>query len=101
MARVVDCDLLRSIEKNESNLNRKLKALCDLFSENKLSIPFGEDKTKCILFGCKNCKNLKKLDIRGNDKMIKQYSTVTYLGSILTSGNVCAVHWRLLSTMES
>ena len=67
----------------EINLNRNFNTLCDWFVENRLSIHFGEDKTKCILFGRKNCKNFKKLDIRRGDIMIKQHSTVTYLGCIL------------------
>ena len=73
----------KSIEKIEINLNRNFNAVCDWFLENRLSIHFEEDKTKCILFGCKNCKNLKKLDIRRGDILIKQHSTVTYLGCIL------------------
>ena len=64
-------------------MNRNFNTLCDWFLENRLSIHFGEDKTKCILFGRKNCKNLKKLDIRRGDILIKQHSTVTYLGCIL------------------
>ena len=64
-------------------MNRNFNALCDWFIENKLSIHFGEDKTKSILFGRKNCKNLKKLNIRIGDIMIKQHSMVTYLGCIL------------------
>ena len=79
MARAVDCDLLlyaddsclifrdKSIEQIETNLNRNFNTLCDWFLENRLSIHFGEDKTKSILFGRKNCKNLKKLDIRRGD----------------------------------
>ena len=67
----------------EINLNRNFNTLCDWFLENRLSIHFGEDKTKCILFGRKNCKNLKKLDIKRGDILIKQHSTVTYLGCIL------------------
>ena len=95
MARAVDCDLLlfaddsclifrdKSIEQIEINLNRNFNTLCDWFLENRLSIHFGEVKTKSILFGRQNCKNLKKLDIRRGDIMIKQYSMVTYLGCIL------------------
>ena len=72
MARAVDCDLLlyaddscliirdSSIEQIESILNRNFNALCDWFVENKLSIHFGEDKTKSILFSHKKCKNLEK-----------------------------------------
>ena len=95
MARAVDCDLLlyaddsclifrdKSIEQIEINLNRNFNTLCDWFLENRLSIHFGKDKTKCILFGRKNCKNLKKLDIRRGDILIKQHSTDSCLGCIL------------------
>ena len=79
--------LSQSIEQIEINLNRNFNTLCNWFLENRLSIHFGEDNTKCILFGRKNCKNLKKLDIRRGDILIKQHSTVTYLGCIL-DGNL-------------
>ena len=84
MARVVDCDLLlyadesclifrdKSIQQIEININRNFNTLCDRFLENMLSNHFGEDKTKSILFGRKNVKNLRKLDIRRGDIMIKQ-----------------------------
>ena len=92
MARAVDCDLLlyaddsclivrdSSIEQIESSLNKNFNALCDWSLENKLSIHFGEDKTKSILFSNKKCKNLKKLDIRRGDIKIKQHSNANYLG---------------------
>ena len=76
MAQAVDCDLLlhaddsclifrdKCIQQIEVSLNRNFNTLCDWFIENKLSIHFGEDKTKSILFGRKICKNLTKLDIR-------------------------------------
>ena len=95
MARAVDCDLLlyaddscliirdSSIEQIESILNGNFNALCDRFVENKLSIHFGEDKTKSILFSHKKCKNLEKLDIRRGDIKIKQHSKVKYLGCLL------------------
>ena len=38
----------------------------------------GEDKTKCILFGTKH-----RLNIKYGEMHIKQYHTVTYLGSVL------------------
>ena len=62
--------------------------------ENKLSIHFGDDKTKSILFGTK--RKLKKEDqlniLRGNNK-IKQHTSVSYLGCIMDcnlSGNEMA-----------
>ena len=49
------------------------------FVDNKLSIHFGEDKTKTILFTSKNkMRNLGKLDIHHGDIKIKQHSKVTY-----------------------
>ena len=51
---------------------------------NKLSIHFGENETKSILFDCKHkIKNSKPLNIQYNDIKIKQYSKVTYIGFIL------------------
>ena len=35
----------------ETALNKNFSILCDWFVDNKLSIHFGEDKTKSILFG--------------------------------------------------
>ena len=52
--------------------------------DNKLSIHFGEDKKKSIPFSPLNkCKKLRKLNILYGSLKIKQYSEVTYLGSIL------------------
>ena len=57
---------------------------CNWFVDNKLSIHFGEDKTKSILFAPLNkCKKLRKLNISYGSLKIKQYSEVTYLGCIL------------------
>ena len=96
MPLAVDCDLLlyaddsclvfrdNNINEIEKQLNKNFNSLCDWFVDNKLSIHFGEDKTKSILFGRKNKRTgSKKLDIRRGDIMIKQYTSVTYLGCIL------------------
>jgi hypothetical protein len=48
-----------------------------------LSIHFGEEKTKSILFARNKNKNVNKLKINRNDIQIKQHSQVTYLGCIL------------------
>ncbi len=62
MSNSVDCDLLLYADDSclvftgsyvktiETNLNRNFNSLCDWFVENKLSIHFGEDKTKSIIF---------------------------------------------------
>ena len=93
MARAVDCDLLlyaddsclisrdKDIEKIDTTLNRNFNSLCDWFLENKLSIHFGEDKTKSILFGRKKMQKPKE-NIRGGEIKIKQHSVVTYLGCV-------------------
>ena len=47
---------------------------------NKLSIHFGEDKTKSVLFSTKNRKRkIGTLDIQYGNIKIKQYSKVAYL----------------------
>ena len=48
--------------------------------DNNLSIHFGEDKTKSILFASKRrVKNVGQLNIKYKDINIKQHSQVTYL----------------------
>ena len=55
-----------------------------LLNDNKLSIHFGEDKTKSILFTSKRkIKKLQKLEIIYFNIVIKQHSRVTYLSWIL------------------
>ena len=96
MPQAVDSDLflyaddsgLAFQHKNINEINQKLNKdfhnLCLWFVDNKLSIHFGEDKTKCILFGSKRkIKNAGKLEISFNNIEIKQYSSLTYLGCIL------------------
>ena len=96
MPESVSCDLLlyaddsclvfsdKSFKNIEYNLNKNFNSLCDWFVDNKLSIHFGEDKTKCILFGTKRkLKGLRELDIRHGDIQIKQHSNVKYLGCVL------------------
>jgi hypothetical protein len=108
MPQSVSCDLLlyaddsclvftgKDIDKIEAQLNNNFNSVCDWFIDNKLSIHFGEDKTKSIIFGSKRkLKSLKELDIRRGDIKIKQHSEVTYLGCILESslsGESMATH---------
>ena len=55
-----------------------------MFGDNKLSIPFGQDKTRSILFGTKHkLWNTKPLNIVYNGIEIKQHAKVNYLGCIL------------------
>ena len=92
----VDCEILlyaddtcllfqhKDVKEIERQLNKNFSSLCEWFVDNKLSIHFGEDKTKCILFGNKyKIKNAELLNIEYNNIKIKQYKKVTYLGCIL------------------
>ena len=115
MSQAVDCDLLlyaddsclvitdNNIKTIENKLNRDFNSICEWFVENKLSIHFGEDKTKSILFGSKHrLKNLNELDIRHGDIKIKQNSKVTYLGCVLDnnlSGESMAI--KVMKTVNS
>ena len=65
----------------ERQSNRDFKNICEWFVDNRLSIHFGEDKTKSILFASKcKIKNIPKLY---KNMQIKQHSKVKYLGYIL------------------
>ena len=46
-------------------LNEDFENFCDWFVDNKLSIHFGDDKTKTILFASKQkAMNIRKLNIK-------------------------------------
>ena len=108
MPQAVDCELLlyaddiclifqhKDITKIESTLNKNYSMLCDWFVDNKLTIHFGEDKTKSILFGSKHkIKKSKPLNIQYNDIKIKQYSKFKHLGCNFDktlSGESMAIH---------
>ena len=96
MPHAVTCDLLlyaddtclvfqhKDVTEIETVLNKNFSSLCDWFIDNKLSIHFGEEKTKSILFSTKHkVKKCKPLNIHYKNIKIKQYSKVTYLGCIL------------------
>ena len=96
MPMAVKCDLFlyaddtclvfqsKNVKDIEKQLNEDFANICDWFVDNKLSIHFGEDKTKSILFASKRkIKKLQKLEIIYNNIRIKQHSRVTYLGCIL------------------
>ena len=74
----------KNVKDIEKQLNEDFAHICDWFVDNRLSIHFGEDKTKSILFASKSkIKKLQKLEIIYNNIRIKQHSRVTYLGCIL------------------
>ena len=68
----------------KEHLNRDFSALVDRFVDKKLSVHFGEDKLKSILFSPKHrSKSTGQIDISYKDVEIKQYSRITYLGCVL------------------
>ena len=96
MSQAVKCDLFlyaddsclvcqhKDINEIEKQLNVDFSNICDWFVDNKLSIHFGEDKTKSILFASKfKNKNIKKLNIKYGDIQIKQHSKVKYLRCLM------------------
>ena len=62
-------------------MNKEFANVCNWFVDNKLSIHFGEDETKCILFS--RDKNLLEVNITYNNNGIKQHRMVEYLGCCL------------------
>ena len=71
------------VRKIENVLNKEFSSLCQWFIDNKLSIHFGENKTKSIVFS--RTKGLKEINISFADHSIKQHETVGYLGCQLDS----------------
>ena len=95
MSRVVECNLYlyeddscllsqhESVIKIKKLLTKDFSDICDWFVNSKLSIRFGEDKTKSILFSSKrNLKLVEELDIRYKKIAIKQHKHVNYLGCV-------------------
>ena len=77
MSQAVECELCLyaddsgllfqhiNVTEIKKQLTKDFSNICDWFVDNKLSIHFGEDKTKLILFSSKsNLKLVEKLDIR-------------------------------------
>ena len=64
----------------EKQLNKDLNSLSEWFFDNKLSIHFGAEKTKSILFGSKKRLKRHDLDISYGNNKVKQHSKVTLLG---------------------
>ena len=68
----------QSINFTEKNLNYGFNNLCECFIDNKLSIHFGEDKTRSILSKRENKSN-PSLNIIRNENAIRQHSVAKYL----------------------
>ena len=74
---------METLKKIENVLNKEFSSLCPWFIENKLSIYFGEDKTKSILFP--KARGLREINTSFAAHSIKQHETVEYLGFQLDS----------------
>ena len=96
MPQAVDCDLLlyaddsciffqhKDLKVIEERLNKNFSSICDWFVDNKLSVHFGDEKTKSILFTPKNKVNkIGNLNIKYSNIDIKQHRSVAYLGCTL------------------
>ena len=59
----------KDVTKIENVFSKEFANVCDWFVDNKLSIHFGEDKTKCSLFS--RDRNLPELNITYNSNRIK------------------------------
>ena len=74
----------KGINEIEEQLNKDFESIWDWFVDNKLSIRFGDDKTKSILFVSKfKIKKVRKLNIKYGNIRIKQHSKVRYSGCML------------------
>ena len=65
----------KDINEIGKQLNKNFENICDWFVDNKLSIHFGDDKTKSILFATKfKIKKVRKPNIEYGDIQIKRHS---------------------------
>ena len=74
----------KDINEIEKQLNKDFESSCGWFVDNKLSIHFGDDKTKSIYFASKfKVKKARKLNIKYGNTQIKQHFKFKYLGCML------------------
>ena len=71
----------KGVAEIENVLIKEFANVYEWLVDNKLSIHFDEDKTKCILFSKE--KDLPELDITYKNNGIKRFNTVEYLGCYL------------------
>ena len=64
----------RDVKIIKKQLNKDFENVCNWFIDNKLSINFGEDKTKSNLFASKRkIKSARKLNVKYKNIKIKQH----------------------------
>ena len=80
----------KDIAKIEKIPNEYFENICDWSVDNKLSIHFGNEKTKSILYASKRrAKSICKLNMRYKEINIKQQAQVTYLGCAFDESMSC------------
>ena len=79
-------------------LNTEFNKLCDWVVDNKLSIHFGDDKTKSILFSGKNHPKDDKLRISRGRTEVAQHKEINYLGCLFDEK--CTGESMALKTIE-
>ena len=68
----------------EKQLNKDFESIYDWFVDNKVSIHFGDEKTKSVLFAAKfKIKKVRKLNVKYGNIQIKQHSKGKYLACML------------------
>ena len=72
----------KDLDTISDKLNTEFNKLCDWFVDNKLSIHFGEDKTKSILFTGKNRPKADNLNISRGRIKVTQHKEINYLGCL-------------------
>ena len=100
---VTDCDIIlyaddtcisynhKTVRTIEDKLNNDFNTLCDWFVDNKLSIHFGEEKTKSILFSPKNLrKRAEPIVIKRHDVTLKNFQLL----------NILVVSWMILCLVK-
>ena len=84
----------KDLDTISDRLNTEFNKLCDWFVDNKLSIHFGEDKTKTILFTGKNRPKDDQLNVSRGRINITQHKEINYLGCLFdekSSGEAMAL----------
>ena len=70
----------RDVNEIKKQLSKDFENVCNWFVDNKLSIHFGEDKTKSILFASKRkIKSARKLNVKYKNIKIKPHSRLHIL----------------------
>ena len=88
----------QNLDTISKKLNTEFNKLCDWFVDNKLSIHFGDDKTRSILFSGKNRSRDDKLKISRGSTEIAQHKEINYLGCLFDEK--CTGEWMALKVIE-